>query len=90
MQVGASLKAWLVGPPTSRSDISIKEIWPLSERVSQSLQAGKVRLSGLAAWLACAAVHLQFLATSSLRLTVFLQWIWSMLTGVPRQNSVRL
>jgi NADH dehydrogenase len=51
------------------------------------LQAGKVRLSGLAAWLACAAVHLQFLATSSLRLTVFLQWIWSMLTG---QTRVRL
>ena len=26
-------------------------------------------------------VHLQFLATSSLRLTVFLQWIWTYLTG---------
>jgi NADH dehydrogenase len=51
------------------------------------LQAGKVRLSGLAARLACAAVHLQFLATSSLRLTVFLEWIWSLLTG---QTGVRL
>ena len=51
------------------------------------LQADKVRLSGLVAWLAWAGVHLQFLATSSLRLTVFLQWIWSFLTG---QTGVRL
>jgi hypothetical protein len=27
------------------------------------------------------AVHLQFLATSSLRLSVFLQWVWTYLTG---------
>jgi NADH dehydrogenase FAD-containing subunit len=45
------------------------------------LQSGKVRVSGFAAWLAWAAVHLQFLATSSLRLSVFLQWIWTYLTG---------
>jgi NADH dehydrogenase FAD-containing subunit len=51
------------------------------------LQAGKVRLSGIVAWLAWAGVHLQFLATSSLRLTVFLQWIWSFVTG---QTGVRL
>jgi NADH dehydrogenase FAD-containing subunit len=51
------------------------------------LQAGKIRLSGIVAWLAWAGVHLQFLATSSLRLTVFLQWIWSFLTG---QTGVRL
>jgi NADH dehydrogenase FAD-containing subunit len=51
------------------------------------LQAGKVRLSGLVAWLAWAGVHLQFLATSSLRLSVFLQWIWSFMTG---QTGVRL
>jgi NADH:ubiquinone reductase (H+-translocating) len=51
------------------------------------LQAGGVRLSGIVAWMAWAGVHLQFLATSSLRLTVFLQWIWSFLTG---QTGVRL
>ena len=51
------------------------------------LQAGRVRLSGIVAWLAWAGVHLQFLATSSLRLTVFLQWIWSFWTG---QTGVRL
>ena len=45
------------------------------------LQSGKVHVSGFAAWLTWAAVHLQFLATSSLRLTVFLQWIWTYVTG---------
>jgi NADH dehydrogenase FAD-containing subunit len=45
------------------------------------LQSGKVHVSGLVAWLAWAAVHLEFLATSSLRLSVFLQWIWTYLTG---------
>jgi NADH dehydrogenase len=51
------------------------------------LQEGRVRLSGILAWLAWAGVHLQFLSTSSLCLTVFLQWIWSFLTG---QTGVRL
>jgi len=45
------------------------------------LQSGKVQISGFAAWLTWAAVHLQFLATSSLRLGVFLQWAWTYLTG---------
>jgi NADH:ubiquinone reductase (H+-translocating) len=45
------------------------------------LQTGKVQISGFAAWLTWAAVHLQFLATSSLRLTVLLQWVWTYFTG---------
>jgi hypothetical protein len=45
------------------------------------LESGKVKMSGLLAWFTWAAVHLQFLATSSLRLTVFLQWVWTYLTG---------
>jgi NADH:ubiquinone reductase (H+-translocating) len=45
------------------------------------LQSGKVQISGFAAWLTWAAVHLQFLATSSLRLSVFLQWVWTYVTG---------
>jgi NADH dehydrogenase FAD-containing subunit len=45
------------------------------------LQTGNVRVSGFGAWLMWAAVHLQFLATSSLRLSVFLQWVWTYLTG---------
>jgi NADH:ubiquinone reductase (H+-translocating) len=51
------------------------------------LQSGKVQLSGLVAWFAWAAVHLQFLAQASLRLSVFLQWVWTFLTG---QRGVRL
>ena len=45
------------------------------------LESGKVRISGFTAWLTWAAVHLEFLATSSLRLSVFLQWVWMYLTG---------
>ena len=45
------------------------------------LESGRVKISGLVAWLTWAAVHLQFLATSSLRLTVFLQWVWTYFTG---------
>jgi NADH dehydrogenase len=45
------------------------------------LQSHKVRLSGFGAWLAWSGVHLQFLATSSLRVAVFLQWVWTYLTG---------
>src|ERR1700675_2241570 len=45
------------------------------------LQTGKIHLSGFTAWLAWAAVHLQFLATSSLRVSVFVQWVWTYITG---------
>jgi len=51
------------------------------------LQSGKVQVSGFGAWLAWAGVHLQFLATSSLRLSVFLQWVWTYVTG---QRGCRL
>jgi NADH:quinone reductase (non-electrogenic) len=45
------------------------------------LESGRVRLSGLLAWMAWAAVHLEFLAQSSLRVSVFVQWVWTYLTG---------
>ena len=45
------------------------------------LQSGKVHISGFLAWLAWAAIHLQFLAQSSLRMSVFLQWAWTYITG---------
>jgi len=45
------------------------------------LQSWKIQTSGLMAWMIWAFIHLQFLATSSLRLSVFLQWIWTFLTG---------
>jgi NADH:ubiquinone reductase (H+-translocating) len=51
------------------------------------LQTGKIHVSGLLACLAWGAVHLQFLAESSLRFGVFLQWVWTYLTG---QHTSRL
>src|SRR3989449_4989662 len=45
------------------------------------LQTGRLRLSGFLAWLAWAAVHLEFLAQSSLRGSVFVQWVWTYVTG---------
>jgi NADH dehydrogenase FAD-containing subunit len=45
------------------------------------LQTGKIRLRGLLAWMAWVGVHLEFLATSSLRVAVFVQWVWTYLTG---------
>jgi len=45
------------------------------------LQTGRLRLSGVLAWLVWAGVHLQFLAQSNLRVGVFLQWVWTYLTG---------
>jgi NADH dehydrogenase FAD-containing subunit len=45
------------------------------------LQSGKIHVSGFPAWLAWAAIHLQFLAQSSLRVSVFLQWVWTYVSG---------
>jgi NADH dehydrogenase FAD-containing subunit len=45
------------------------------------LETGRLRLSGLLAWMVWAAVHLGFLAQSSLRVSVFVQWVWTYLTG---------
>jgi len=45
------------------------------------LQTGRVRISGFLAWMVWAAVHLEFLAQSNLRVSVFLQWVWTYVTG---------
>jgi NADH dehydrogenase FAD-containing subunit len=45
------------------------------------LQSGKLHISGFVACLAWAAVHLEFLAQSSLRVSVFVQWVWTYVTG---------
>ena len=44
------------------------------------LQSGKIHLKGGLAWLVWAAVHLEFLAQSNLRVSVFMQWVWTYLT----------
>jgi len=41
------------------------------------LQTGKLAISGFLAWLAWAAIHLEFLAERSLRVSVFVQWVWT-------------
>ena len=51
------------------------------------LHSGWVNLSGFLAWMAWAAVHLEFLGQSSLRVSVFVQWVWTYLTG---QRGARL
>ena len=51
------------------------------------LQTGRLHLSGFLAWMAWAAVHLEFLAQSNLRVSVFLQWVWTYVTG---QRGARL
>lgn len=51
------------------------------------LQMRKVHLRGSIAWLAWAGVHIMFLAQPGLRLSVFLQWMWTFLT---RQRGSRL
>jgi len=45
------------------------------------LQSSGVELSGFTAWLIWALVHIQFLAEASLRFSVFLQWMWTYVSG---------
>jgi NADH:ubiquinone reductase (H+-translocating) len=45
------------------------------------IQSGKLQMSGFLAWLAWAAVHLEFLAQPGLRISVFVQWVWTFVTG---------
>jgi NADH dehydrogenase len=45
------------------------------------LQSGRLRLRGFVAWLAWALIHLQYLAQANLRVSVFLQWVWTYASG---------
>jgi NADH dehydrogenase len=45
------------------------------------LQSAGVQLSGFLAWLVWAFIHIQFLAEASLRFSVFLQWMWTYISG---------
>jgi NADH dehydrogenase len=51
------------------------------------LHSGGVQLSGFMAWLVWALIHIQFLAETSLRFSVFLQWMWTYMSG---KRSARL
>jgi NADH dehydrogenase FAD-containing subunit len=52
------------------------------------LESGRVKLSGLLAFFAWAGVHLEFLAQSSLRVTVFVQWVWTYVTSQPGSRLI--
>src|ERR1700692_509204 len=69
------------GPPPSPFSYFDKGSMAVVGKGFAVLQSGKVHVSGFGAWLAWAAIHLQFLAQSSLRASVFLQWVWTYLTG---------
>ena len=45
------------------------------------VQSGKIHVTGFLAWLAWAFIHIQFLATTNLRISVITQWFWTILTG---------
>jgi NADH dehydrogenase len=45
------------------------------------LQSGRVQLSGWLAWLSWAVIHLLYLPLSNLRMAVFLQWLWALVSG---------
>ena len=51
------------------------------------LQSAGVQISGYVAWLVWALIHIQFLSEISLRFSVFLQWVWTYLSG---KRSARL
>jgi NADH:ubiquinone reductase (H+-translocating) len=45
------------------------------------LQSGRVKMSGFLAWIVWGLIHIQFLAESSLRFSVFFQWVWTYLSA---------
>ncbi len=51
------------------------------------LQSGKLHLKGSIAWMIWAVIHILSLAQPGLRISVFLQWMWTYLT---RQRGARL
>jgi NADH dehydrogenase FAD-containing subunit len=68
-------------PPPARFSYFDKGMMAVVGRGFAVLQSGKIQVSGFGAFLAWAAVHLQFLANSSLRVSVLLQWVWTYVTG---------
>ena len=51
------------------------------------LQSGKLHFKGVLGWMAWASIHILFLAQPGLRISVFLQWMWTLLT---KQRGDRL
>ena len=51
------------------------------------LEKGRIHLSGFIAWTGWAMIHVLFLPQLSLRVSVFMQWVW---TYVTTQRGSRL
>ena len=82
--VGRAIRRRVKGKPAAdrvRSATSTRAAWPSWARDSRCCRVGRLRIPGIVAWLAWAGIHLEFLGRSSLRLSVFLQWVWTYWTG---------
>ena len=45
------------------------------------VQSGAVHLKGTLAWMGWSTIHVLYLAQPAMRLSVFMQWVWTFLTG---------
>ena len=80
--VGAAIERRLGGvPPTHPFRYFDKGSMAVVGKEFAVLQSRRVQLKGFVAWLAWAAIHLEYLAQSNLRVSVFVQWVWTYLTG---------
>ena len=80
--VGRAIRQRIAGKPTARPFRYFdKGNMAVIGQGFAVLQSHRLRISGFTAWLAWAAIHIEFLAQSSLRVSVFLQWVWTYLTG---------
>jgi len=52
------------------------------------LESGRIKLSGLPAWLAWAVIHLAFLPAAGNRFSVFTQWAWSYVTAQQQSRLI--
>jgi NADH dehydrogenase len=85
---GRLIHARIMGKPASKPFRYFdKGIMAVVGKGFAVLQSGEFHTSGSLAWLAWATIHLQFLAQSSLRVSVFVQWVWTYFT---KQRGSRL
>jgi len=52
------------------------------------LESGRLKLSGLPAWLPWAMIHLAFLPAANNRFSVFMQWAWSYVTSQQQSRLI--
>jgi len=90
--VGRLLRARLAGKPDPKPfryfDKGNMAVVGKNFAVLQSGPGEKLRISGFVAWLAWAAIHLQYLAQANLRVSVFLQWVWTYVTAGEARASL--